>query len=651
MSLIHTTILWSILVWSGVAVFPQLGSLARILPRHPLIWLNNQRWILSDRPSPQYRTLFTDDALRPLPPIKETVGLFIRPMGQSCERDPSKPLFFTWLTNWLINTFLKTNHHDMTINDFHDTNFRMPIYGRDDDHLDCLRTHKGGRLKDGPKGGPPLVRCGVKQMNPHSDHNTWDSGIPHGNANPGLWVMESLMLQTHNKIADALDHLKEEPRFEAARAGTRLIHHHHAFEFVFSTNPTQPILAPTSKPFLSPYAWKTKPYEFNLLYQWHGMIPDTINGVAFDEYAFRPSNVIKKSFKEWIHIGMNETACKQTLHNTPQSFAFLERHAIEQSRAIGVARFNAVRRQMGLRPFTSFEEFGGHAEDLRRVYHHVDNVELYAGSFAYDGVNTFGEMTETILVTIGYDIAANGIGEARQRLDELGVDTAFLSKPLESIDAWVHWLLPEVKEQVRLTQPTFLERHIAAIDLDGDGEITMLENDRFLKQLGLPLDRRVQQHMYIYGMCSGMTKFREKNTLVGENFLQDIVVSFRERSLITPVQTMNVASCRHVCGTGIFTPTGDFNRSRIHELMDVFDGNSDQCLSREEMTRMNTERCPPSTPGFFAAAVQAGEYGDLVRMLNPPNDDCVLPLEAWIDLGQGTLFTKLQKGRTYFEHW
>lgn len=82
--------------------------------------------------------------------------------------------------------------------------------------------------------------------------------------------------------------------------------------------------------------------------------------------------------------------------------------------------------------------------------------------------------------------------------------------------------------------------------------------------------------------------------------------------------------------------------------MEIYDGNEDDCLSREEMTRMNTERCPPSTPSVLAETVQRDEYDAVVHMLKPPNDDCVLPLEAWIDLGQGTLFTKLMDGRTYF---
>lgn len=72
---------------------------------------------------------------------------------------------------------------------------------------------------------------------------------------------------------------------------------------------------------------------------------------------------------------------------TPACLRVVEILGIEQARKWGVCTMNEFRRFLGLKPFATFEEWStapGIADAARKLYGHVDNLELYAGLQAED---------------------------------------------------------------------------------------------------------------------------------------------------------------------------------------------------------------------------------------------------------------------------
>ena len=73
---------------------------------------------------------------------------------------------------------------------------------------------------------------------------------------------------------------------------------------------------------------------------------------------------------------------------TPAALRVVEVMGMQQARQWGVCTMNEFRQFLGLKPFDSFEEWNnktpGIADAARRLYNHIDNLELYPGLQAED---------------------------------------------------------------------------------------------------------------------------------------------------------------------------------------------------------------------------------------------------------------------------
>ncbi|KAI0051062.1 heme peroxidase [Auriscalpium vulgare] len=162
--------------------------------------------------------------------------------------------------------------------------------------------------------------------------------------------------------------------------------------------------------------------EFNLLYRWHatlsqedttwteevfselfeGKDPSTISVDDFKEaahkYMIPDPDVTKWSFAklkrdangrfanaDLARILQNATespASAFKARGTPEVLRVIEILTIEQSRAWGVCSLNEFRQFMGLKPYSSFEEWNPNKEiaaAAEALYHDIDNLELHAG--------------------------------------------------------------------------------------------------------------------------------------------------------------------------------------------------------------------------------------------------------------------------------
>jgi prostaglandin-endoperoxide synthase 2 len=158
--------------------------------------------------------------------------------------------------------------------------------------------------------------------------------------------------------------------------------------------------------------------EFNLLYRWHMLVPDTItteDGVVEAKSFLRDNNelVLDKGI-EWLLAQVSRSrAADVRLFNTP---AFLtERRSPEypavEERSIALMRFarlqsyNAYRRRFGMPPKKDWADLTSDLdvqERLAELYDDIDDLEWYVGIWAED--HPTDQMMGDLLTTmVGYD--------------------------------------------------------------------------------------------------------------------------------------------------------------------------------------------------------------------------------------------------------
>jgi prostaglandin-endoperoxide synthase 2 len=139
--------------------------------------------------------------------------------------------------------------------------------------------------------------------------------------------------------------------------------------------------------------------EFNLLYRWHPLVPDTI-GSGPDQLSateFRNNNplVISEGIEALTARCSRELSGKIGLLNTPAflvdstnpAWPSVEEVTIALMRKARLRSFNDYREAYGLRRLTSFEELTADTEVRQRLealYDHIDALEWYVGIFAED---------------------------------------------------------------------------------------------------------------------------------------------------------------------------------------------------------------------------------------------------------------------------
>ncbi|KDR73404.1 hypothetical protein GALMADRAFT_142500 [Galerina marginata CBS 339.88] len=161
--------------------------------------------------------------------------------------------------------------------------------------------------------------------------------------------------------------------------------------------------------------------EFNILYRWHATVSETdekwtedvfkqaFGDKPFDQltladlgqiaqvFADVPANPAERTFAgiqrgpdgrfsddlaKIVHIATENPASAFRGRGTPPVLRLVEMMGIEQARQWGLCTMNEFRAFLGLRQFQTFEEWNPDPEiagAARRLYGHVDNLELYTG--------------------------------------------------------------------------------------------------------------------------------------------------------------------------------------------------------------------------------------------------------------------------------
>jgi prostaglandin-endoperoxide synthase 2 len=463
-----TAVLRRVPFGSRVATDALVGLLANATPPRPrpfTLASDYTTWVSLTDPRFTGRHLPVAEP-RPLPTEAEVLDLFRRPAGGARPSTDTTVLFMLF-AQWFTDSFLRTDRADWRRNTSTQEIDFCQIYGISEARTRLLRAMEGGRLAsqqiDGQEYPPFLLErtpSGGYAVRPRFKglhDETWlldvlladvadrqkdlffAVGLEHGNSTVGSTALDVLFLREHNRIAGILadDYAagRTRPAWPAGMTPEQLD------ERLFQT--TRMIMtvlllklvveeyirhiAPYDPPLkVRPGAADGKPWnrsnwiavEFNLLYRWHSLVPDTVTTDAGEVPAksfLRDNNeaVIERGI-EWVMAQCARSrASRIGLLNTPDflterkrpDWPAVEERSIALMRQARLQSYNAYRERFGLAPKASLAEVTSDPEVLRRLeelYGDVEALEWYVGIFAEDHIDD-GMMGELLTAMVGYD--------------------------------------------------------------------------------------------------------------------------------------------------------------------------------------------------------------------------------------------------------
>ncbi|HEY6887014.1 MAG TPA: peroxidase family protein [Solirubrobacter sp.] len=415
-------------------VINQFGYATTLRPRALSLAGDYTSWkSLTDRTfSGRHLPPATPEEHAALPPEADVVALYRR---ERMLPSTDTSVMFMFFAQWFTDSFLRTSLTDYRKNESNHEIDLCQIYGVNADKTELLRAHEGGRLKsqliDGEEypaflfeprepGGPLVFKPEfvglhdphfitdvILRSAPEEQKDTFFAvGLEHGNSTIGNTVMNVVCLREHNRLAGILagEHpdWDDDRVFETARnimivlllklVVEEYITHIGPFDFAVET---VPFIADEER-------WNRTNWcaiEFNLLYRWHPLVPDTIGTgpaqLASTEFRNNNPLVISEGIEALMALCSDEAAGRITLRNTPAflvdspnpEWPSVEAVTIALMRKARLRSFNDYREAYGLHRLHSFEELTADRElqqRLKALYGHIDKLEWYVGIFAED---------------------------------------------------------------------------------------------------------------------------------------------------------------------------------------------------------------------------------------------------------------------------
>uniref|UniRef100_A0A8D0GBI0 Prostaglandin G/H synthase 2 n=1 Tax=Sphenodon punctatus TaxID=8508 RepID=A0A8D0GBI0_SPHPU len=267
-------------------------------------------------------------------------------------------IMFTFFAQHFTHQFFKTDHHRgpaFTKGLGHGVDLSH-IYGETLDRQMKLRLFKNGKLKYQMIDGemyPPTVKDTQAEMiyPPHvPEHLRFAVGQEVFGLVPGLMMYATIFLREHNRVCDILKQVHPEWDDEQLFQTTRLI-----------------------------LIGKRKiAAEFNTLYHWHPLLPDTFQihdkEYTFQEFLYNNSIMLEHGLSDMVKSFSKQTAGRVAGgKNFPVAVMKVAKASIDQSRQMRYQSLNEYRKFFQLKPFKSFEEL------TEELYGDIDAMEFYPG--------------------------------------------------------------------------------------------------------------------------------------------------------------------------------------------------------------------------------------------------------------------------------
>ena len=375
-----------------------------------------------------------DDA-HELPPVDALLDLLVRPDNTMVEA-PTTSALFPMFAQWFTDSFLRTHPYDRRLNTSNHEIDLCQLYGLTQNTAWRLRAtdangakkaelatglaanggEVGARLFEKNTAGDIIIAQGFEQL-PYlcGDPNTeqlkcildnlffdlpqerrlalYATGLERGNSTVGYSTVNAIFRREHNRLVRQMRRIH--PEWDEDRC----------FETARNTNIAVLIkiiledyighLAGTKRLRFDPgfadwrhwYRTNRIAIEFDLLYRWHGLVPNTLH-IAGEDYRpdqFMYNNLLlERHGAERIITDLSkQPAGKITLGNVPQFLRGAEQSALAFSRQFNLQPYNAYCRHFGVRPATSFRELTGeHAlsAQLSKLYNDdIEQVEFMVG--------------------------------------------------------------------------------------------------------------------------------------------------------------------------------------------------------------------------------------------------------------------------------
>lgn len=378
----------------------------------------------SSRHIPPKTKTYIDSLPFDAPPLDGEIGqiteLFLRKGAMQPSRSSSLFMFFA---QWFTDSFLRVDQTDRRKNTSNHNLDLCQIYGLDESTASILRSHQGGKLRCKIVNGEsyldnlfepnhsdqwrikphyqdlPYVQSGVldnmiKQW-PDRQSHWYATGLERGNSSIGYAAISTLFLREHNRLCDELQsrypNWSDERLFQTARninivlmmkiVVVDYINHIVGYPlFVFDRH------------FAEKQKWYRTPWislEFNMLYRWHGLIPDHImvnnDHIGHRDYRFNNALLEQEGLNDIIASASASPAGEISLENVPEFMMMAEYQNIKMGRDFRLASYNDYREHFGLKPMKSFQQLTGNrhlANKLQNCYGNIDKLELIVGLFA-----------------------------------------------------------------------------------------------------------------------------------------------------------------------------------------------------------------------------------------------------------------------------
>lgn len=424
----------------------------------------------------------THSFIKRLPPVEEVQKLFLRGNNIMIPSESTTVLFMSF-AQWFTDGFFISDVKDIRkCESTHQVDL-CQIYGLDNKTTNILRKKKDGLLKSQfitvtsknktLQELPPylftydkdLNKCFIKKefkelpylhrlndfykrhwKDQNRKSKMYATGIFRGNMTVGHSTLNTLFLRSHNKLARLLkekhplwddDRLFETARNINLRIFLTIVIEDY-IEHLDSTN----LELELNNRFAENEHWYRENWvsiEFNLLYRWHSMIPDTIkvNDQTLETSSdFHLNNkLIENNGIASIleDLSFQKSGKITSLWNSPNFMKHVEGLSINTGRALRLKSYNDYREAFGLKRIESFESFSNNTKvqkALKGLYNCVDDVEFYVGIFADDKLRD--SPTVSKLRTAMSDGSTPILGELMNKMVAYEAFSQILTNPLLS---------------------------------------------------------------------------------------------------------------------------------------------------------------------------------------------------------------------------
>lgn len=368
-------------------------------------------------------------------------ALFLRPDG-GMQKDRSSVLF-AYFAQWFTDSFLRTSSPDRRRNTSNHEIDLCQIYGLTESVTDLLRAKVGGKLTSqivcgeefpdtlfevdaagalAPKAkyrALPQVASGAlewildqQNLSPERRARIYATGLERGNSSVGYVTISTLFLREHNRLCDGLAARQpawdDERLFQTARMiNTVMLLRIVVEDYINHIAGHRLFLLDNGYAEAQPwYRTNWMAVEFDLLYRWHGLIPDAVvvAGQSYGPQDFQTNNPLleRLGIEALIDGASREQAGRIGLFNVPVFMAGAEYQSLKMGRDFRLRGFNDYRERFGLHRLADWDAL---TDDdrvkgaLKGLYRDIDRLELVVGLFAEQarGGALFGALMNTMV--------------------------------------------------------------------------------------------------------------------------------------------------------------------------------------------------------------------------------------------------------------